>query len=238
MEKSCKVIGIISSGRAGSNTAVMVREALNGAEEKGASITEVFLPNYKMEFCTGCLTCMKEGKCRLADDFNELRDSLYEADGIIWGAPTYAAAPNAIMKNLIDRLGMYEMSTSSLGGKYMVGISAASSAGAAKKVARGLSRFGNNGTFMRSFTSGYLGEGFSGGRKAAQDVKVLNKARRLGNKIANDIKKGKKYLFQNILGRCISTLIMKPVFGQYIRKNKDGDAKVLYRSLQQRNLIS
>jgi len=237
MSEAYKVIGVISGARGESNSAAMVREALKGAEEKGASVKELFLPGYRMNFCQGCLSCMKEGKCYQDDDFNKIREMLYEADAIIWGSPTYAGAPNAMMKNLIDRLGMYEVSTSSLGGKYMAGISAASSAIAAKKVARGLSRIGANGTFMRSYASGYLGMGFSGGRKASDDKKVLEKARRLGNRVYDDLIKGRTYPFQNIFGRIINNLILKPAFTKYIQKNKDGEAKILYTNLRQRELI-
>jgi multimeric flavodoxin WrbA len=232
------VIGIISSAHACSNSAVLVRESLKGASEKGAETKEIYLPEYDLEYCTGCLSCMKCGKCHLPDGFNGLRDQLYAADGIIWGAPTYAGAPNAIMKNLIDRLGMYEMSTSSLGGKYMAGIASASAQGAAKKVAKGLSRFGIGGTFMRSYSVGYLGAGFKGGRRAEKDEALLLKARRLGAKVADSISSKKFYPLQGLPKRMINTLMMRPVFGDYIKKNKDGETKVLYESLQRRQLLT
>lgn len=237
MEKDFIVVGVISSPRPGGNTAAMVREALKGAEDEGAVIREIFLPDIKMGFCQGCLTCMKNGKCYMDDGFNGLRDTLREADGIIWGSPTYAANVNAMMKNLIDRLGMLEVSTSSLGGKYMAGISAANSAGAARKVAASLARFGNGGTFSRSYNSGHLGEGFSGGRKAGEEKTVLARARKLGRKVARDIKNEEKYTFQSIPGRIFSSLIMKPAFSKYIKANKEGDAKIMYESLKARNLI-
>ena len=236
--KSFLVVGVISSAKEGSNSAAMIRAALKGAEETGATVRELYLPGLKMGFCTGCLSCMKEGRCFQKDDFHQAREVLYKADGIIWGSPTYAASTNAIMKNLIDRLGMFEVTTSSLGGKYMAGISAASSAGAAKKVAKSLAKFGSNGTFMRSFSSGSLGEGFKNGRTAASDELVIEKARKLGKKVADDIKKGRKYPLQNLFGRLIGTLLLKPVFSNYILKNKDGDTKEIYTSLRHRNLIA
>jgi multimeric flavodoxin WrbA len=163
------VIGIISSARENSNSAIMVREALKGAAGKGAVAREIYLPEYDLEYCTGCLSCMKNGKCRLPDGFNELREQLYEADGIIWGTPTYAGTMNAIMKNLIDRLGMYEVSTSSLGGKYMAGIAAASSPGTAKRVAKSLSRFWYRRYFYEKLLCGLSRAGFKGGRSAEND---------------------------------------------------------------------
>lgn len=238
MKSQSLVIGIISSAREGSNSAVLVREALKGAAEKGMDTREIYLPEYDLDYCTGCLSCMKSGKCRLSDGFNELREQLYEADGIIWGSPTYAGAPNAIMKNFIDRLGMYEMSTSSLGGKYMAGIASASSDGAAKKVAKSLSRFGVGGTFMRSYSVGCLGVGFRGGRRAEKDETLLARARRLGAKVADDIKTAKRYPLQGLSKRILNALLMKPTFGTYIKNNKDGETKVLYESLHQRNLLA
>jgi multimeric flavodoxin WrbA len=237
MEKDIVVVGVISSAREGSNSAVMVREALKGAAALGAKAEEIYLPGLKIEFCRGCLTCMQRGRCFMDDDFQAVRERLYNADGIIWGSPAYAGAPNAIMKNVIDRLGMYEVSTSSLGGKYMAGISAANSAGAAKKVAKGLSRFGSGGTFLRSYSSGFLGESFSGGRKAVEDEKTLLRARRLGEKLTQDIRTGRRYALQSIFSRAISSLIMRPAFRRYIISNRDGDAKVLYNSLSERGLI-
>jgi multimeric flavodoxin WrbA len=104
MKNERLVIGIISSAHEGSNSAVLVREALKGAAGKGMTVSEIYLPDYNLAYCTGCLSCMKTGKCRIEDGFNELRDKLHEAGGILWGSPTYAGAPNAIMKNFIDRL--------------------------------------------------------------------------------------------------------------------------------------
>ena len=85
MKSKPTVVGVISSARQCSNSAAMVREALKGAAEAGAVTKEVYLPEYELKYCTGCLSCMKRGKCRLQDGFNEPRDQLYEADGIIWG---------------------------------------------------------------------------------------------------------------------------------------------------------
>ena len=238
MKEKSLVIGIISSAHEGSNSAVLVQEALKGAAELGMNIAEIFLPEHHLDYCTGCLSCMKNGKCRLPDGFNEIREQLYEADAIIWGAPTYAAAPNAIMKNFIDRLGMYEISTSSLGGKYMAGIASANSAGAAKKVAKGLSRFGVGGTFMRSYSVGYLSAGFRGGKRAEQDEVLLSKARKLGAKVAEDIRAEKRYTLQGLPKRILNALLMKPAFSTYIKNNKDGEAKVIYESLQRRNLLA
>lgn len=226
---------VISSAKPNGNTATLVREALKGATEAGASVTEIFLSQYKIEFCIGCSKCTTEGKCHFNDDFEKLRNLLYEADGIILGSPTYTGAPNAIMKCLIERLGLFERLTSSLGGKYVVGISPCSSMGG-KKVAKTLVGL-SQGIFQRGYVSGIMGVALSGGKKAEDDQKALKRARWLGGKIALDIKNGKKYPLQNCLGRMVNNFFLKPIFHKLITDNKEGTMKIIYGNLRQRGLI-
>lgn len=232
-----KVVGVISSARRNGNTATLVREALKGAEKEGAAITEIFLPKYRLDFCTGCLKCLSDGKCPIQDDFMEIRDLLYGADGIIWGSPTYGGTMNAIMKNLFDRLGMYTMLTSSLGGKYAVGISTATSVNSAKKVAGELAANTSSHIFVRGYVSGVLAAGYVKNKTALEDKDTLNKAWNLGSKMAKDIKNGKRYPLQNLLNRLIYKYIVKSKVTNYIVKEKESDTKAVYNNLLQRNLI-
>lgn len=234
MKKDIKIVGVISSSHFKGNSATLVREALKGAEEEGASVTEIFLPKHRIEFCTGCMKCLEE-KCHFSDDFEALRKLLYNADGIIWGSPTFAVAPNAIMKNFIDRLGMFERFTSSLGGKHMAGISTAGSMGA-KKVAKGLTSIATDGIFQRGYMSGILGVSIGGGN-ILEDVNTLRKAHELGKKITMDIKNDKNYSLQNPFGRLINHFFVKPHFLKVILTNKEGRMKAVYNNLTQRGLI-
>lgn len=236
MESGFKVVGVISSARDASFSAGMVKAALEGAKAAGATVDIIELPKKSIGFCTGCLKCLKAGECWKDDDFKTVKRQLTEAQGIIWGAPVYGGAPNAIMKNLIDRLGMLEVTTSSLGKKYMAGIAAAKSAGTARRVARELSRFGIGGTFARSYSSGYLGEGFSKGREL--DERAIKNAQKLGAALAGDIKNRRRYAMQGLLKRITSGLILKPAFTRYILGNREGDAKALYESLKARGLLA
>jgi multimeric flavodoxin WrbA len=117
-----KVIGIIGSPHARDNGATLVQEALRGAEEAGASIAEVFLPDYRIEYCRNCGACINSGRCAIQDDFQKVRDLLLEADGIILGSPACGIGACARMKNLFDRLGQYAFLTATFGGKYVVGL--------------------------------------------------------------------------------------------------------------------
>jgi multimeric flavodoxin WrbA len=236
MNNTIKIVAIISSSKSHGNTVTLVREALKGAIEEGAEIQEIFLPQYNIEFCTGCFRCMSEGKCPFSDDFETLKTLLKEADGIIFGSPTYAASPNAMMKRFSERLGMFERFTSEVfGGKYVVGISTAGSMGA-KKVANDLVGFPKNGIFKRGYVSGTLGIGV-GPNSVTENPEALHKAHELGKKIVRDIKNGETYPLQNVFGRMFIGSILKPRFRKIITSDSEGRMKGVYTNLFQRGLL-
>jgi len=79
---------------------------------------------------------MSTGKCNIHDDVEELKQKLYQSDGIVLASPSYGIMPTAIMKNfIVDRIGMFTAYTSGFGGKYFAGVSACDGIGA-KKVAK------------------------------------------------------------------------------------------------------
>jgi multimeric flavodoxin WrbA len=239
MKKDIKIVGVISSHNFNGNTASLVREALRGASEEGASVTEIFLPRYKLEFCKGCLVCNAKGECPIPDGFEAIRKVIYEADGIILGSPTYALEYNALMKCFFERLGTYTQYASLLGGKYAASISTAYG-NAAKKVAKKLIGVFKFGIFQRSYVSGFLGVStmVNGAQMpAAENSDALKKANELGRKITRDIKGDNKYPLQNLLMRLIISLSLKPIFEKKVLKDKDRKERAVYNSLLQRGLI-
>lgn len=240
MKKNIKIVGVISSSKVNGNTAKLVREALKGAKEEGASVKEIFLAEHKLNFCTGCLNCTAKGKCPLPDDFEDIRKIIYEADGIILGSPTYATEYNAIMKCFIERLGPYTLYASLLGGKYGAGIATAYGEGAAKKVAKKLTNIFGFAIFQRSYASGYLGVGtmFKGEeKKTCENEEALKKAHNLGVKITKDIKNNNEYTFQSLIIRLMVSLYLKPIFKKKILNCKDGEEHATYESLSKRGLL-
>jgi multimeric flavodoxin WrbA len=230
-----KIVGVISSPNMNGNSAALARETLKGAAAEGADVIEIYLPNYRVEFCTGCSRCMAEGSCPIPDEFEPLKSILYDADGIILSTPTYGGGPNAMIKRFIERLGMYERFTSSLGGKYVIGISTCSSTGAGR-VARNLVLLVSNGIFKRGYISGVLSVGLRG-RKITENITALKKAHKLGRKIVSDIKNGTKYPFQNLAGRFMNYCFVKPLFRNTLMKYKEGMLKAVFINLQQKGLI-
>jgi multimeric flavodoxin WrbA len=232
-----QVVGVMSSARLNGNTATLVREALRCAQEEGALITEITLPTYHLSFCQGCLRCMVDGRCPIDDDFEAVKALLRGADGIILSSPTYGGAPNAIMKNLLDRLGLFERFTSAtFGGKYVVGMSTARSAGDAKKVAKGLASLLTNGVFERGYITGFLGAS-SGVNGVENDPDALRTARELGRKLAQDIRSGHRHPLQNPATRLMNRFILKPSFSKAILDHREGPVKGVYGNLCQRGML-
>ncbi len=96
-----KVLGI-SCGRRMSNTEIMVKEALMGAEEAGAEVQFLRLQDYYIKPCTGCNSCVVDlmekhggGACTLKnDDFPFIDDLIMDCDALILGSPYLREVPD------------------------------------------------------------------------------------------------------------------------------------------------
>ena len=152
-----KIIGLYTSSTKNGNTAKLVKAAIESACECGADTEELYLNDYCIEYCRGCMSCMRIGSCIISDDFALLKEKLYNADGIILGSPSYGMRPTARMKNfIVDRLGMLSVYTSAFGSKYFAGISTAGGMGASK-VAKELAKTFAIGFFKRGYVTGSFG---------------------------------------------------------------------------------
>lgn len=106
-----KVLGI-SCGRKLSNTEILVKEALMGAESLGAEVELVRLNDLNLKPCTGCNACVvslleksSSGDCVIKDDLKFIEDKIMECDGLILGSPIYEKGPTGLLKILADRMG-------------------------------------------------------------------------------------------------------------------------------------
>ena len=103
--KKIRILGISSSPRAKSNTAILVNEALKGAASLELVETKFVSLRGKHIFpCTACGRCpVEDTYCVIKDDMQEIYKALLWADGMILGTPVYFQTLNAQMKIIMDR---------------------------------------------------------------------------------------------------------------------------------------
>ncbi len=99
------VLGIVGSARRWGNSEVLVRHALDGAREAGASVAALRVTDLHIEPCTGCMRCAFRGEgCPIQDDMEFFLETALRADGIILAAPTYFLNVPGPLKSIFDRL--------------------------------------------------------------------------------------------------------------------------------------
>lgn len=106
-----RILGFNGSPRSYGNTAKMLELALEGARLNGATVERVDLYAYNILPCAGCLSDEELAckiPCKIRDDMDKIYRKIDEADGIIFATPVYWFNLSGVMKNLIDRMTVYE----------------------------------------------------------------------------------------------------------------------------------
>ena len=99
-----RIVSVIASPRgAKGNTAALTELVLDGARDKGAEAETIFLPGGNVFPCKACDTCHKKGVCPQKDDFESIKQKIYESDAIVLGSPNYIWSVSAQMKAFMDR---------------------------------------------------------------------------------------------------------------------------------------
>jgi multimeric flavodoxin WrbA len=98
-------ISFVASERENGNCDLLGRLAARHAKESGADSSEViYLKNYNIEQCQGCLSCVFEKtKCKINDDLYHLLDAIQKADRLLLIAPVYVLSIPGKLKLLLDR---------------------------------------------------------------------------------------------------------------------------------------
>jgi len=111
MSSEIRVLGINSSPRRYGNTFKLLKAALKAAESAGAKVDYVDLYDYKIEPCQGCLSDDQEAcrpPCLGNDDSWKVLKRIKESDALIVATPIYWYGPSGQLKNLIDKLTVFE----------------------------------------------------------------------------------------------------------------------------------
>ena len=99
-----KIISLVGSphGKKGS-TARLLSLVLVGAEKKGAVTETIILKGDTVHPCLGCDNCHRKGGCVQKDAFEEIREKIQQADGLILASPNYIFSVSAQLKAFMDR---------------------------------------------------------------------------------------------------------------------------------------
>ncbi len=102
-----KILGL-TCGRPMGNTEVLMKEALMGAEEKGAEVELVRMLDLDIRYCKQCKNCLWTQKgpeyCPIKDDAPFLYNKIMDSDGFILGTPLYCWSPPGQVFVIRDRL--------------------------------------------------------------------------------------------------------------------------------------
>ena len=98
-------ITLVASERKKGNSDLLGRVAIRYGLRAGADSAEiVYLRNFHLEQCQGCMSCtFNQTKCRIEDDLYRLLDILQDADQLLLIAPVYVLSIPGKLKMLIDR---------------------------------------------------------------------------------------------------------------------------------------
>jgi len=103
-----KVIAFNGSPRKEGNTALMLREVLKPIAAAGIETELIQVGGVLLHGCKACGACakMKNMTCvQQGDPMNEWIQKMVEADGILFGSPSYFSGLTSELKALIDRAG-------------------------------------------------------------------------------------------------------------------------------------
>lgn len=98
-----KIIAIYGSPRRKGNTAALLKKAVAGARDAGADVEEIVLRDLKLSPCLEIYGCLQAGECAIKDDFQDVRDKILDAQGLILASPVFFYTVSSHTKILMDR---------------------------------------------------------------------------------------------------------------------------------------
>ena len=98
-----KIIALYGSPRRKGNTARLLKKAVAGAQDAGADVEEIVLRDLKLSPCLEIYGCLQDGECAIKDDFQQVRDKILNAQGLMLASPVFFYTVSAHTKILMDR---------------------------------------------------------------------------------------------------------------------------------------
>lgn len=104
-----KVLAVNGSPRKNGNTAVLLENALRGAEKNGAETEAVNLYELNFKGCVSCFACKRKGSscngiCAIRDGLRSVLENVLSCDVILLGSPIYFGNVTGAMRSFLERL--------------------------------------------------------------------------------------------------------------------------------------
>ena len=94
------ILGISGSGHKEGESSAAVQAILKASELPSVYVSAA---DKQINGCTGCLRCVGDNICKVADDWPEIGALMRDADAIVFGAPNYFGMMNAIGHAIWER---------------------------------------------------------------------------------------------------------------------------------------
>ena len=104
------ILAVNGSPRPEGNTAFLIGQVMESAQEAGAEARLFQLGSLEMSPCTACMGCRKTARCVIDDDMQRFYDAVESASepkGLVVGTPIYFDHVSAQLKTWLDRLYCY-----------------------------------------------------------------------------------------------------------------------------------
>jgi len=102
-----KAVCILGSPKSNGNTAKILNEIERPLKEQRIDVVRYCLGECKINYCTGCVSCFKNGQCVQNDDVQIIINDLFESNFVIIASPSYWGDVTGQMKVFIDRCTPY-----------------------------------------------------------------------------------------------------------------------------------
>jgi multimeric flavodoxin WrbA len=98
------ILAFCGSPRKNGNTEILLEEFLKGAQMEGATVECLYITDFSITPCRGCLACFQDGQCVILDDMREIYPRLLAADIVVLASPIFFYGVTGWSKALIDRV--------------------------------------------------------------------------------------------------------------------------------------
>ena len=98
-----RITAIYGSPRREGNTTRLLKQAVAGARDRGATVDEIVLRDLKISPCLEIYGCTQTGHCVIKDGFQQVRDSMLSSQGIMLASPIFFYTVSAHTKIFMDR---------------------------------------------------------------------------------------------------------------------------------------